>query len=141
MTIEQLIKKPTDYNFYQAVYTVQRQLALGKEQHRKIRFDSLPQNELIRFKSVQSLGFSGQAINKLEQRTNNDKANVAVDMHVSFMGLTGCNGVLPQHYTELVLQRIKHKDTSMRDFFDILCMEAFIAKSDSLKFVDTVPCK
>ena len=31
-------------------------------------------------------------------------------MLVTFLGLTGPNGVLPQHYTTLLLQRVRSED-------------------------------
>ncbi len=40
-------------------------------------------------------------------------------MRVNFMSLTGALGPLPQAYTELVLERIRAKDTALRDFLDI----------------------
>jgi type VI secretion system protein ImpH len=40
-------------------------------------------------------------------------------MLVAFMGLTGPGGVLPQHYTTLLLQRLRLRDHSLRDFFDV----------------------
>ena len=40
-------------------------------------------------------------------------------MHVNFMGLTGSNGILPYHYSELVMKRLKIKDKSMMNFFDL----------------------
>ena len=40
-------------------------------------------------------------------------------MQVNFMGLTGSNGILPYHYSELVLKRLKIKDKSMMNFFDL----------------------
>lgn len=125
MSIDALIEEPSEYDFYQAVYTLQRQLDAGKEQFRKVGFDSLPKNELIRFKADQHLGFPGQAITKVkrndtdEHSAEHSASGLAVDMHVSFMGLTGPSGVLPQHYSELILQRIKYKDTGMRDFYDV----------------------
>ena len=118
MNIKDLLDNPTEYDFFQAVYTIERQLAAGKEQQQKVGHDSIPKNELIRFKSDQTLGFPGSPLSKVEQRTAS-KDNTAYDMHVSFMGITGSNGVLPQHYTELVLERVRYKDTGMRDFFDL----------------------
>ena len=119
MSIEALIKDPATFDFYQAVYTLQRQLTGEKQQFRKVGFDSLPKHELIRFKAEQHLGFPGQAISVIKQSTANDKDNICVDMLISFMGLTGPSGVLPRHYSELILQRLKYKDTGMRDFYDV----------------------
>jgi type VI secretion system protein ImpH len=118
MNIKQLIEDPSEYDFYQAIYTIERQLAAGKEQQSKVGHDSIPKNELIRFISDQKLGYPGAPISKIEKRKNIE-GKTAYDLHVSFMGVTGTNGALPQHYTELVLERLKYKDTGMRDFFDL----------------------
>jgi len=40
-------------------------------------------------------------------------------MVVSFLGLTGPSGVLPQHYTTLLLSRVRGKDFALRDFLDL----------------------
>ena len=48
----------------------------------------------------------------------NDENGGPPRMTVAFMGLTGPLGVLPRHYTELLLARIRGKDFSLRDFLD-----------------------
>jgi type VI secretion system protein ImpH len=40
-------------------------------------------------------------------------------MLVNFMGMVGASGVLPTHYSELTLDRIRYRDTSMWAFLDI----------------------
>ena len=40
-------------------------------------------------------------------------------MTTSFLGLTGPQGVLPQHYTTLLIERVRAKDYALRDFLDI----------------------
>ena len=41
------------------------------------------------------------------------------EMTVAFHGLTGPQGVLPQHYTALLIERVRGKDFSLRDFLDM----------------------
>jgi type VI secretion system protein ImpH len=40
-------------------------------------------------------------------------------MTVAFMGLVGLVGVLPRHYTEMLLERMRRKDFVLRDFLDL----------------------
>jgi type VI secretion system protein ImpH len=40
-------------------------------------------------------------------------------MRVNFMGLTGPLGLLPLYYSALVRDRVRARDTALRDFFDI----------------------
>jgi len=119
MSISALIDDHSSADFYKTVYLIQKQLALGDEQYNKVGHDSLPDNELIRFKAIQHLGFPGHPISNISKSTKKNKKYCNVDMSLSFMGLTGPSGVLPQHYSELVLQRVKLKDTGMRDFYDL----------------------
>src|SRR5262249_36267283 len=42
-----------------------------------------------------------------------------LEMLVAFLGLTGPQGVLPQHYTALLLRRIREKDHALHDFLDL----------------------
>jgi len=41
------------------------------------------------------------------------------DIVVNFMGLAGTSGVLPQHYTRLIMERNRKRDTNLADFLDL----------------------
>ncbi|KKO46683.1 type VI secretion protein [Arsukibacterium ikkense] len=118
MSLTALLASPGDFDFYQAVYCIERQLSAEHKQWHGVGRDAFPGAELVRFKAEQHLGFAGQPINKATSRQN-DKDQTALELYVSFLGLTGPSGVLPQHYTEMLLQRLKQRDGAMRDFFDM----------------------
>ncbi|GAB2914982.1 type VI secretion system baseplate subunit TssG [Rheinheimera gaetbuli] len=128
MTLEELQQQPSAFDFYQAVYSLERQFSSEQKRWYGVGRDGFPAQEVVRFKAVQHLGFPGQPVTKVVprpdstvQHSNNGPVNAAraVDMHVSFIGLTGPSGVMPQHYSEMVLQRLKQRDKTMRDFFDL----------------------
>jgi type VI secretion system protein ImpH len=54
--------------------------------------------------------------NYLLFKNNSSLAFSAAD---SVIGLTGYNGILPEHYSELVLERLNQKDNTLADFLDI----------------------
>lgn len=135
--IQELLDDPHEFDFFQAVRLIEMFL-LGEKQHptpSPIGGDSGPHKEPIRFRAMPSLSFPpGQIASVRSRSQHSDKANsndlvnqstsadrIPVDMMVSFMGLTGPNGVLPQHYTSLVIERSHQsiKDDTLREFFDL----------------------
>ncbi|MFP8968215.1 type VI secretion system baseplate subunit TssG [Pokkaliibacter sp. CJK22405] len=116
--IYRVIDQPDLHSFYQAVRLIQLQLERSDYQGR-IGHDGRPERELVRFSSVQHLGFAGRAIQKIDPVTMEPDKPVKVTMHVTFAGLTGLSATLPQHYTELVMSRVKNRDHAMKDFLDI----------------------
>jgi type VI secretion system protein ImpH len=73
-----------------------------------------PSAEAVRFRAHPSLSFPASEIQSLEYRGQLPPA-----MTVNFMGLIGPLGVLPLHYTELIRERTRARDTALRDFLDI----------------------
>lgn len=121
--IQRLISKPYEFGFKQAIRLLERNACFSNEKNIKIakqpvaRFTP-PASEVVRFKSRQSLSFPASEIDTIV--FDNSKATLnQAQMFVNFMGLTGSNGILPYHYSELVLKRLKMKDKSMRDFLDL----------------------
>ena len=77
--------------------------------------DAAPEKEAVRFRSVQSRTYAASAITKL--RPSDGKK--PPELEVSVMGLTGPNGVLPQHYSQLVIDLARQNQPELRDFLDL----------------------
>jgi len=77
-----------------------------------------PGTEAVRFHSKQSLSFPAAEISAI--KPSSDTASLRQwHMVIDFLGLTGSNGIMPYHYSELVLQRLKAKDDTLESFFDL----------------------
>lgn len=78
--------------------------------------DGSPSNEAIRFTSKNSLAFS---LDDLKLISGGSEQPQQYEYIVSFMGLIGAAGVLPQQYTKLSLERLKQGDSALSDFINI----------------------
>ena len=121
--IERLTEQPYDFTFSQAVRLLERAAMHENKLQNNVNTQPVaqfnpPQTEIIRFKTNNALNFKSSEISKLTGKVTR-KEKKKWDMVVNFMGLTGALGVLPYHYTELILNRIKLKDNSLADFLDL----------------------
>jgi type VI secretion system protein ImpH len=105
-----LEKEPYLFDFFQAVRLLERLSPGRKPVGRFVK----PSTEVARFGAHPSLNFPASQIQSLENRPNQPPF-----VEVNFMGLTGPLGVLPHPYTELLRERIRQKDTALRDFLDL----------------------
>jgi type VI secretion system protein ImpH len=125
---QQLFDQPNRFEFFQAVRLLEllgrRERSSGDaERPATVGFDLSPEHEPVRFVAHASQAFPPSSIVELGV----DRNGAAVErfrarppqMTVSFMGLTGPQGVLPDHYTRLLIERIRDDDNAMRDFFDL----------------------
>ncbi|MCL6269332.1 type VI secretion system baseplate subunit TssG [Sansalvadorimonas sp. 2012CJ34-2] len=126
--VDKLRSRPQEFDFFQAVRLLETIGQTEKAQAEKFASQPVaeqapPHKELVRFLVSQNLSFSASDIARLkirEQEENDDPDNRHQWlMEVSFMGLTGSQGVMPQHFTETVLKELKAKNRSLRDFLDI----------------------
>src|SRR5262245_21088531 len=108
---KRLFEEPYVFEFFQAVRLI-RQIAQDKGV-----ID--PQAEHVRFKVLPSLNFPPSSIHDLEAPTAEKPAR----MTVSFLGLTGPSGVLPRHYTELLMRLAREargeERYALRDWLDL----------------------
>jgi type VI secretion system protein ImpH len=88
----------------------------NNKSYSKIGEDGSPSEEAIRFKTVKSLGFSLDSI-QCNESTSDGKTQY--EFFVSFIGLLGSAGILPQHYIKMTLERIKHGDFALAEFIGL----------------------
>ena len=100
------------FDFFQAVRVLERLYP----ERQPVGRDANPSREAVRFRSHPSLSFPPSAIYEIAR---GEDGGGPAQMTIAFMGLTGLLGVLPRHYTELLIERMRHKDEALRDFFDL----------------------
>jgi type VI secretion system protein ImpH len=117
MTVaEHLFAQGFDFRFFQAV----RLLQLLDPTRQPVGRAGLPREEAVRFRAHLSLNFPASEVYEILSRGEGRPVPL---MTVTFMGLTGPKGVLPSHYTELLLRlereargEVRH---ALRDWFDL----------------------
>ena len=107
---EPLTREPHRFAFFQAVRLLQQHMPGAA----RVGGYGSPAREAIRFRANPSIAFPASEIQALEC-----SLPPPLEMVVNFMGLTGPLGVLPLHFTELLQERIRARDTALRDFLDI----------------------
>lgn len=129
--ISQLLAHGYEFDFFQAVRLLEQ---AAKELPRlgiqELGDATSPRLEPVRFRAQASLSFASGDVSavsnsKARRRHRTDSQThdpeFPIEVTVPFMGLTGPNGALPDHYTALVIERShqKTKDHSLREFFDL----------------------
>jgi type VI secretion system protein ImpH len=92
-----LEEEPFRFEFVQAV----RMLHSLAGERRSVGHDFAPSDEVVRFSVHRDLGFPASQIHDLSFVASD---GVPPIMTVAFFGLTGPSGVLPTHYSELVME-------------------------------------
>lgn len=117
---KKLFDEPYAFEFFQAV----RLLEKVAPERKSVGGTALPKDEIVRFRSRIALDFPPSEIHEINEIEGKDGEPARTEMLVNFMGVVGVSGVLPTHYTELVLDRIRHRDTAMWSFLDIFTHRA-----------------
>jgi type VI secretion system protein ImpH len=125
-----LAERPYQFDFFQAVRLLTRVVArpaLGDASApRPIGHDYTPGDEVVRFRTLPShsfpqsdvAGFTPPAeIPPLPSAAPGEQP--PAEMTVAFLGLTGPAGVLPHHYTQTVIDRLRLKDRTLLNFLDV----------------------
>jgi type VI secretion system protein ImpH len=130
--IDDLANSGHRYDFFQAVRLLhalafeQAEQSTDDERERRgtggVGTDHGPDTEIVHFRALPAHSFPAGAVAAVRTANARDRDEAEslprFEMEVAFMGLTGPAGVLPNHYTSLMIERVRAKDYSLRDFFD-----------------------
>jgi type VI secretion system protein ImpH len=135
-----LLEQPYRFDFFQAVRLLERMArerrlpspgtvgsmvageGPGVRASQPVGYEAAPRQEAVRFRALPSLSFPPGAVCEVRQPDRKDvppDEPLPVEMIVAFMGLTGPQGVLPHHYTAMLISRVRKRDFALRDFFDL----------------------
>ncbi len=117
---EELFDEPYRFEFFQAV----RLLGKIHADKKTVGSDALPADEYVRFRSRVALDFPSSEVHEIRLTEDPQTGDERREMLVNFMGMIGPSGVLPNHYTEIVMERIRQKDTAMWAYLDIFTHRA-----------------
>jgi len=115
-----LLDEPYRFEFFQAV----RLLEKVRPERRAVGRNAMPHEEVVRFRSRVALDFPASEVHEINEAVDAKTGDERLEMLVNFMGMVGVSGVLPQPYTDLVLDRVRHRDTAMWSFLDIFTHRA-----------------
>lgn len=108
----ELLDEPYRFSFFQAVRLLERM----NPERQAVGHDTRAQREAVRFRTRQTLSFPASEIHDITTDVADSKPP---EMSIAFMGLTGPVSVLPHHYSELVIDRARHNDSTLWSFLDI----------------------
>lgn len=117
---EELFEEPYRFEFFQAVRLLERVFP----ERKSVGSTALPHEEIVRFRSRISMDFPASELHEITETTDDRTGEDRTEAIVNFMGMVGVSGVMPARYTELVLDRVRHRDTSLWAFLDIFTHRA-----------------
>ncbi len=108
---ERLFEEFYQFSFFKAVHLLETLIPDRKAVARTLN----PKEEVVRFSVEPGFTFPPSDISSLKKTAPESPA----EMSVTFMGLVGPSGVLPQWYNELAIERVREKDFAFTAFLDI----------------------
>lgn len=115
-----LFDEPYRFEFFQAVRLLEKIFP----DRRSVGGKALPTEEVVRFRSYVALDFPPSEIREFVDVEDPITGLRRKEMVMCIMGMVGVSGVMPTHYTELVLDRVRHRDTAMWAFLDVFTHRA-----------------
>jgi len=111
-----LFDEPYRFDFFQAVRIFER---VFRDRKPVGRPRVAPAEEVVRFRTRQTLEFPASQLHEIARPPESESPQPPSQLFVNFMGATGPLGVLPTHYTLLLIERAREKDTKLWEFLDL----------------------
>lgn len=112
--IRKLLEEGYRFEYFQAVRIIEQLFP----ERSPVGADGPPSREAVRLRPTLSFNFPSSTLFEVLDRRAEDDAP-PFELLVQFMGLYGVKGVLPWHYTQMLLDQERRKQYSLRDFLDI----------------------
>jgi type VI secretion system protein ImpH len=112
---QELADEPFRFEFFQAVRLLEKIFS----DRQPVGREALPHEEIVRFRSRMGLNFPASEIQEFQTSFDEWSESEKLEMFVNFMGMVGISGSMPVHYTELIMERARYRDTTMWSFLDI----------------------
>lgn len=126
--LKTLFEQPQQFDFFQAVRMLELitkiddQTLITEDNHNTQTDETNIQNKHVRFGTfASSLSYPIGDIALIKEDTKKfiHTTHDFIELYVTFLGLTGPNGALPDTYTELIKERLHFHDHSLQDFFNL----------------------
>lgn len=117
---QKLLEEPYRFEFFQAVRLLEKIFP----DRSPVGGEAFPHEEVARFRSRMSLDFPASEIQEIKLTDDEFLEREKLEMFVNFMSMAGVSGALPVHYTELIIDRVRYRDTAMWMFLDIFTHRA-----------------
>jgi type VI secretion system protein ImpH len=122
--IERLLSDPDQFSFFQTVRVLERALLVNytsaepQARAQTIGGFAPPNSEIIQFRTKPSLSFPESDVVDIDGALTDPNVKFC-RVQTNFLSMAGSTGVLPYHYTEFILQRLKLKDFALAQFLDL----------------------
>lgn len=109
---DQLFSAPYEFEYYQSI----RILAALRPESKPFGESEHPKYDPVQIQSRISYATSSSDVHSIFASRYYDRPPI---MTINFFGIAGVQGPLPQPYTDMITERLRHRDTAFRDFLDI----------------------
>lgn len=117
---QELLDEPYRFEFFQAVRLLEKMFP----EKANVGHDALPGKEVARFRSHPINAFPPSELFEINEVTEEFTDEQKLEVVVNFMGMVGPLGALPENYNELVMDRLRYRDSSLYAFLDIFTHRA-----------------